>query len=80
MAYLDPFASAPTTDALMDESAQIDGQLKALFQREAEHFERQMTNRNMQLNSRGLAQLELNLREFLNAGILSIEKDLRRAR
>jgi len=75
-----PVLNQPTLkeldDYLAKESAQIDSQLKALFLREAEHFERQLVSRNMQLNSRALAQLELNLREFLNKAIADIERDL----
>lgn len=76
MAYIDPFEPTPNDEALLAESVQLDEQLKAIFQREAEFFERQLVHRNMRLNSRGLAQVELSLREFLNKTIADIEKDL----
>lgn len=75
-----PILNQPTLkeldDYLAKESAQVDSELKAIFQREAEFFERQLGQRNMHLNARGLAQVELNLREFLNKTITDIEKDL----
>ncbi len=76
MAYIDPFERSPVADSLSAESAKLDEQLNAVFQREAEFFERQLAHRNMRLNSRGVAQLEMNLRDFLNKAIADIEKDL----
>jgi hypothetical protein len=75
MAYIDPFEEP--NDPLVVESARIDRELKAIFTRETEHFARQLKLRGLKLNDRGLGQTELNLREFLNQAIASIEEDVR---
>jgi len=75
MAYIDPFAEP--ADPVVAESARINRELKALFNREAEYFERQLAKRSLMLNDRGLAQTETNLREFIDKAIADIDRSLK---
>ncbi len=66
-----------SNDPVVNESDRINRELKAIFDREVEYFERQLRSREMVFNPRGLVQVELGLREHINKVIADIDKSLR---